>query len=173
MGVVHGRDQDDIASAILAILETGDDALLEQWNDGIEVACGVLGNRSTDSRSLMPIEIRPHAGRFFDYEEKYSESGAEEFCPPESLDPASCQAIQESALAIHRALDCDGYSRSDFIIPRTNDTFGQPIFLELNSLPGLTPRSLLPLAAAEAGLDFPDLCLGILRAGLQKAELPQ
>ena len=171
VGVIRGRAPQEIADAVLAILEEGDDALIERWTEGVEVACAVLGNRRGDPRALMPVEIRPHAGRFFDYDEKYSASGADEFCPPISIDPETCAVIGERALAIHRALGCDGYSRSDFIIPARAAASSEPIFLELNSLPGLTPRSLLPLAAAEAGLDFGSLCLGILAAGLQKDEL--
>lgn len=171
VGVTRSKTVDETRDAALTILETGDEVLIESWTEGIEVACGVLGNRDGDPRALMPVEIRPHDGRFFDYEEKYSETGAEEFCPPESLGAETCNRIRERALSIHRALGCDGYSRSDFIIPHAREAASDPVFLELNSLPGLTPRSLLPLAAAEAGLDFGALCLGILAAGLQREEL--
>ena len=171
VGVIRGKTVDETRDAVFAILETGDEVLIESWIEGIEVACGVLGNRDGDPRALMPVEIRPHDGHFFDYEEKYSQTGAEEFCPPESLGAETCNRIRERALSIHRALGCDGYSRSDFIIPHPQTASSEPIFLELNSLPGLTPRSLLPLAAAEAGLDFGTLCLGILGAGLQREEL--
>jgi D-alanine-D-alanine ligase len=172
VGVIHGHAPAEVANAVLAILESGDDALIETWHVGVEVACGVLGNSWLSPQALMPVEIRPHEGRFFDYEEKYTDSGAAEFCPPQSLDARVCESIQAPALDIHRALVCGGYSRSDFMVPQEGEQFGQPVFLELNSLPGLTPRSLLPLEAAEAGLDFTDLCLGILRAGFQMSEQP-
>jgi D-alanine-D-alanine ligase len=115
--------------------------------------------------ALPPVEIVPHAGRFFDYAEKYSAGGADERCPPELLPPATCARREALARAAHRALGCDGASRTDFIVPRAAsaapDAFGEPVALETNTLPGLTERSLLPRAAAAAGLDYRSLCVAL------------
>jgi D-alanine-D-alanine ligase len=66
----------------------------------------------------------------------------------------------------HRLAGCDGYSRTDFIVPREDGREGEPVALEINTLPGLTARSLVPRAAAAAGLDFRGLCLAILELAL-------
>lgn len=161
----RARSWSEVEPAAVKILEGGEEVLVESWTEGIELTCAVLGNRGERLRTLPPVEIRPHAGRFFDYEEKYSSSGARELCPPESVDPAICSRVRELALAAHRELSCDGYSRTDFIVPGET---AEPVFLETNALPGLTPRSLLPLAAASAGMDFRSLCLEILRLGLTR-----
>lgn len=150
----------ELERAVAAVHAAGDDALVETRLEAVEATCAVLGNRGDELVALTPLEIRPHAGRFFDYEEKYSPAGALELCPPESLDAAACARLAELARRAHRALGCDGYSRSDFLVP--DGGRGEPVFLETNTLPGLTPRSLVPQAAAHDGLDFRSLCLRIL-----------
>ena len=91
-----------------------------------------------------------------------------EFCPPERLDGSACAVLQERALRAYRALGCEGYARVDFMVPPD----GEPVFLEANTLPGLTPRSLLPLAAAADGLDFRSLCLELVRLALLAKRTP-
>jgi D-alanine-D-alanine ligase len=83
-----------------------------------------------------------------------------------SLSERVCERLRDDALRAHRFLRCQGYSRSDFIVPAGSD---EPVFLELNTLPGLTPRSLLPLAARAAGIDYRTLCLWICHEGLRRA----
>lgn len=163
---VHAATAGEVEGTALAILEDGEDVLLERWTVGTEVTCAVLGNRGDPLRALPVVEIRPHAGRFFDYEEKYSAGGASELCPPQTLSPEQERRVAERALAAHRELGCDGYSRTDFVVPRDG---AEPVYLETNSLPGLTPRSLLPLAAATAGIEFPALCRRILSLALERA----
>ena len=91
-------------------------------------------------RALPPSEIRPADGRFFDYQQKYDADGATELCPAPSLDEAADRRVRELAVLAHEAGGCDGYSRVDFIVPPAGD----PVLLEVNTLPGLTERSLLP-----------------------------
>jgi D-alanine-D-alanine ligase len=81
------------------------------------------------------------------------------------LDAAACARLADVALRAHAMLGCEGYSRSDFILP-----FGEEeaVFLELNTLPGMTARSLLPLAARHDGIDFPTLCAWIATDGLRR-----
>ena len=151
----------DLPGAIEEVLATGDSALVEACIAGTEATCGVLG-ASGDARALPPVEIVPQGGAFFDYEQKYSTDGALEMCPPRNLDARTCEALAASALVAHRALGCDGYSRTDFIVPADGS---HPVVLELNTLPGLTARSLQPQAAAACGLGFAGLCLEVLRLG--------
>jgi D-alanine-D-alanine ligase len=162
------KTAEDLPAAIESVLATGDRALVEVRVPGSEATCGVLGNERSVLRALTPVEIVPHAGRFFDYEEKYSSSGALEYCPPKNLSRGTCARIKDFAARAHRAAGCDGYSRVDFMVPR--DAHGrelEPVVLEINTLPGMTDRSLLPQAAAEEGLSFRDLCLEILGFALE------
>jgi D-alanine-D-alanine ligase len=155
----------ELRPAIEAVLATGDRVLVEQRVLGVEATCGVLGNERGRLHALSPVEIVPHAGRFFDYEEKYSAGGADEFCPPRAISARTCARLQELACTAHRAAGCDGYSRIDFIVPRADDgAEGEPVVLEINTLPGMTERSLLPKAAAAEGLALRDLLMEI--AGL-------
>jgi len=159
-----------LESALAEAFRWEDEALVEELVTGVETTGGVLEDHAGRPRALEPIEIRPHEGRFFDYDEKYSEGGARELCPPESLEPQTCARVRELSLRAHGLLRCAGYSRSDFIVPfdREGRPAGEPVFLELNTLPGLTPRSLLPRACAVDGLGYRDLCLAILAAALRE-----
>jgi len=159
------RSSDELAAGVGEVLASGDDALVETFVGGVEVSCGVLGNRGEALRALPPIEIRPSAGRFFDYQQKYDPQGALELCPPEGIDADALGRVQELAARIHEACGCDGYSRSDFIVGPS----GGAVLLEVNTLPGLTPRSLLPQEAARAGIEYPELCAWILEAALRRA----
>jgi D-alanine-D-alanine ligase len=165
VGVAFAHDPAEIAAAVREVHLAGDDALVEARVLGVEVTGPVLGNRRGSLEALVPVEIQPKEGRFFDYEEKYSPSGAREIVPPESLSAGEVSRVKEAALAAHRAFGCDGYSRTDFIVPRGRGE-GEPFFLETNTLPGMTPRSLFPKAAAHQGLDFRGLCLRIAELGL-------
>jgi D-alanine-D-alanine ligase len=158
------RGEAAFEAAIQRAYLEGPDVLVEELVEGIETTGGVLQAPGGELRSLPPVEIRPR-GAFFDYQEKYSADGAIELCPPANLSVEACARVQAQALAAHRALGCEGYSRTDFIVPRDG---GEPVFLETNTLPGLTPRSLLPKAAAAAGIDYRTLCLWITASGLAR-----
>ena len=156
-------DARELAPAIEGALGVGEHALVEAFVPGVEVSCGVLGNAEDELRALPPIEIRPAEGRFFDYEQKYDPEGAAELCPAPSLDAAADRRVRELALLAHEVGGCDGYSRVDFIVPAAGD----PVLLEVNTLPGLTERSLLPQEAAVEGMGYRALCLDILDRALR------
>lgn len=160
------RSADELPAAFEGAFQWEGEALAEALVEGVEATGGVLELPGRGPVALPVVEIRPRAGRFFDYHEKYAEGGALELCPPETLSPSACERVQELALLAHATLRCDGYSRSDFIVPEGT---GEPTFLELNTLPGMTPRSLLPRAAAVAGIDYRTLCLLIAAEGLERA----
>ncbi len=155
-----------LRAAIERVLSSGDDALVEERIAGVELSCGVLETRERVAQALPPIEIQPDAGRFFDYQQKYSTAGAREICPPVNVDASAIERVQALAQRIHRAARCRGYSRSDFIVPRAAEGFGEPVLLEVNTLPGLTERSLLPQESAVTGIEYGELCLRILEAAL-------
>jgi D-alanine-D-alanine ligase len=156
---------EDLGAAIEAALATGDSALVEERIRGTEATCAVLGNASGDLRALTPVEIVPRAGAYFDWHQKYAADGAEELCPPRTIAPEVCDRLKELAVRVHRAAGCDGYSRSDFIVP---DGGSEPVFLEVNTLPGMTDRSLLPRSARAEGMSFRALCLEILALAVER-----
>lgn len=162
------RDHAQLAGAISRALRGGDDALIEARIRGVEVSCGVLEEPERDAVALPAIEIRPKDGKFFDYEQKYAEGGADEQCPPRSVDAQAHARVREAARRLHIACGCSGYSRSDYIV-RSD---GTPVLLEINTLPGMTPRSLFPQEAAAVGIGYDELCLRILEVARSRGARP-
>ena len=138
--------QDLVAVRVAAMSET---YLVEPFIVGVEATCGVLEQADGSIRSLPPIEIVPADGAF-DYTAKYLLKSTQEICPGR-FSPEITAALMADALKAHRALSCSGYSRSDFIISEKG-----PIYLETNTLPGLTKASLYPKALKAQGIDFSD-----------------
>lgn len=157
LGMSRVTEPAQFAPALDKVFALGQAALAEAGVPGLELTCAVL-----DHRALPVILIRPKgADAFFDYENKYAADGAEELCPA-PVAPELAAEVQRMALAAHRALGITGYSRSDFMV----DASGLPWILETNTLPGMTPTSLLPKAAAAVGLDFRALVAELVRLGL-------
>src|SRR3954451_10398113 len=128
-----------------------EDYLLEPFVAGAEATCGVLEQSDGTLLALPPVEIIPAEGGFgFDYRAKYLAKSTQEICPGR-FSPELTAAIMEDALKAHRALSCRGYSRTDFIISERG-----PVYLETNTLPGLTAASLYPKALHAQGIAFPD-----------------
>ena len=157
MSIVHRSCE--LPEALAKAFETGEDVLVEAYVVGTEITVAVLGN--DEPEALPVIEIVPHA-EFYNYEVKYSASGAEHIIPAR-LDPQTYAKAQEYAVAAHRALGCRGMSRSDFIV----DPERGPVILETNTIPGMTETSLLPDTARHAGYDFPALCTRIVELALE------
>ena len=146
--LVSAAQVDPAASAIQA---TGEAYLAEAFISGTELTIGVVDS-ARGTRALPPSEVRMEAGRAFDFEGKYLGKGTREITPAE-VSPEVTRAAQELALAAHRALGCEGYSRTDLIVeagPRG------PVFLELNTLPGLTRMSFIPQQLAAEGTSLRD-----------------
>jgi D-alanine-D-alanine ligase len=124
--------------------------LIEEYIKGTEITGGVIGNHTLDSLPIVEI-VPSRKHEFFDYEAKYLKGESLELCPARiSQDIAlKAQALAEKS---HRALFCNGYSRTDMMI-RGEDLF----VLETNTIPGMTPVSLLPLAAKTAGMNYSQL----------------
>ncbi len=123
--------------------------LIEPFVSGTEATCGVLERSDGTAISLPPIEIIPGEGAF-DYTAKYLLSTTQEICPGR-FSPEISAALMDRALRAHRALSCSGYSRTDFIVSPKG-----PIYLETNTLPGLTAASLYPKALKAQGIAFAD-----------------
>ncbi|HEU4395644.1 MAG TPA: D-alanine--D-alanine ligase [Planctomycetota bacterium] len=139
-----------------------DAALVEERIEGVEVSCAVLGNRGRPLRALPVVEIVPRGREFFDYKAKYEPGACEEICPAR-LSEEERRRVEEAAIEAHRAIGCDGMSRSDFILQG-----GVPWYLETNTLPGLTGNSLGPRAARAAGLEFPALVDLLVEMALER-----
>ena len=157
VGVHIVRKAESLALALEDCFKYGDEVLVEAFFPGRELTVGILGNTA-----LPVVEIVPKEG-FYDYDNKYT-SGASEYFVPAPLSPELALRIQETALAAHHALDLEVYSRVDILLAAD----GSMSVLEINTIPGMTELSLLPKAAAEAGLDYPSLCEEI--AGLSMAK---
>jgi len=123
--------------------------LIEPFVSGVEATCGVLERSDGTVLSLPPVEIIPGEGAF-DYTAKYLLKSTQEICPGR-FSPEITTAIMDLALRAHRALSCSGYSRTDFVVSDKG-----PIYLETNTLPGLTKASLYPKALKAQGIEFAD-----------------
>lgn len=155
VGVTLVFDDASLAPAIELARRHRGETLIERYIDGPEICTGILG-----ADVLGSVEIRPASG-FYDYDAKYKRDDTAYLVPP-PLPPAELARCEEVALETHRALGCEGYSRIDMRVGGD----GIPYVLEANTLPGMTSHSLLPKAAAHAGIDFDELCVRILDAAL-------
>ena len=151
----------EIRNAVDLALSFGKEAMIQRCVTGREFTCGVLEQNGVPS-PLLPTEIKPIKGDFFDYASKYSESGAEEITPPQRLSKEMIKKIQDTALSAHRALGSRGLSRTDMIWGHDMELY----VLEVNTLPGLTATSLLPKAALASGIEFPKLLDLIIESAL-------
>lgn len=150
---------DGMAAALRLALDHDDDALVEERIFGPEITVGVLGTREVEA--LPVVEIVPKR-EFFDYQAKYDPAQCDEICPAR-ISAEATRAAQDLAVRAHKSLGCRGYSRTDMILGPNG-----PVVLEVNTLPGMTMNSLLPKAAAAAGIPFPRLLDRIVRLALER-----
>jgi D-alanine-D-alanine ligase len=157
-GLTIVRDEAGLAPAFDEALRYSNNVLLEAYIPGRELTVAVLGDEA-----LPVVEIRPKSG-LYDYESKYTPGRSEYFCPAD-LAAGVTRRLQELSLVACRALDTAGVARVDFRLAPD----GTPHCLELNTIPGMTATSLVPMAAKAAGLSFEDLCERIARLALERA----
>lgn len=150
--------EDTFESALNQALQFGELILMEELIRGREFTVGIL-----DGEALPLVEVRPRSGAF-DYENKYTDGKTDYFCPAD-LEPEQTRRIQELALRAFETVGGRDYGRLDVML----DSRGNPHFLELNTLPGMTETSLLPKAAAAQGLDYPALCQRMVELALRRA----
>jgi len=158
VGLTLVKNPKDLQAAIDLAAQFDSAVMLERYIAGRELTVGIL-----DDVALPVGEIIPKSGPIFDYAAKYQVGGAEEVFPAR-ISVAQAEQAREFALRAHRALKLESYSRVDFRM----DAVGGLWCLEVNTLPGLAATSLLPRAAAAAGLDFPELCERICKGALAK-----
>ncbi|MGI6261645.1 MAG: D-alanine--D-alanine ligase family protein [Acutalibacteraceae bacterium] len=147
IGVTIVENDSELHAAIVSAQKYEDSIMIEKKIEGREFSVGILGGRA-----LPPIEIQPLKG-FYDYKNKYQKGLTREICPADITEPIQKQ-LQDAAQAVHKALRLGFYSRVDFILDRENRAF----CLEANTLPGMTPTSLLPQEAAAVGISYLELC---------------
>jgi len=145
-------DHDEMAIAYRAAAEHDDLVIVEEFVAGIELTVGVLGERA-----LPLIRIEAPQGNY-DYHNKYFSDETKYFCPC-GIDADVESAIQAQSMAAFDIIGCTGWGRLDLILRPD----GEWTFLEVNTSPGMTGHSLVPMAARQAGMDFPELCVQILR----------
>ena len=158
LGLALPETRGALTAALEEMLGYGGHVVVEEKVIGRDITVGVLGDRY-----LPAVEIIPKTADFFDYAAKYQEGGSEEVCPA-PISEEAWRTMGEAALALHRGLGLEVYSRTDFVL----DEAGRAWCLEINSLPGMTPGSLLPKEAAAVGMDYPALCEEILRLSLER-----
>jgi D-alanine-D-alanine ligase len=156
VGSSIARNRRELQKAVTNAFKYSKSILIDEYLKGKEVTCGLLGNN--DPLALPIIEIVPKKGDFFDYKSKYYEGGAEEIVPAR-ISKTLTNKIQDISIKVHKILGCRGFSRVDFIIKDNK----YPIVLETNTIPGLTPMSLLPKAAKAAGISYEKLLEKIIK----------
>ena len=157
------RRAEQLPEAVATALRYDSKALIERYARGMEITVGVLGNIGDPAglEALPVIEIVPRS-EYYDYESKYAEGGSEHIIPARLPDALRHHA-QEIALRCHEILGCRGMSRTDMI------ACGNQLFvLEVNTIPGMTPTSLLPQAAAHAGIPFSALLDRLIASALPR-----
>ncbi|MBI3269961.1 MAG: D-alanine--D-alanine ligase [Planctomycetes bacterium] len=162
VGVSIVREAAALDAALTEAWRFGPDALVERFVAGAELTVGILGERA-----LPLVELRPRR-EFFDYQAKYQDTRTEYVVAP-PLDPEATRRVQEAGLGAHRALGCKGFSRVDVMLPAT----GEPMLLEVNTIPGMTERSLFPKAARAAGISFAELCDRLVQEALSAVARPR
>ena len=153
---------EDWPKALAEALKFDSEVLVEEKIVGRETTVGILGGEP-----LPVLEIRPKAGSY-DYKNKYTAGRTEYFCPAE-FDAATTKRIQAAALGAFHAIGGRDYARVDVMVRAG----GEPVVLEVNTLPGMTETSLLPKAAAAAGLNYAQLCQRMVELALKRVKIVQ
>lgn len=160
LGISIVRRSRDLAGAIELALTYGPTALIEEYIDGRELTVGVVNDRP-----LPAVEIEAPNG-FYDYTAKYT-PGASVYKAPAPIPQRTAKLLQSLALEVHQRLGCQGATRVDFRM----DPRGRPFVLEINTVPGMTETSLLPMAAQAAKLSYESLVEAILQSAIERADV--
>ncbi|GAF65327.1 D-alanine--D-alanine ligase [Bacillus sp. TS-2] len=161
IGITIAQNDDELKEGIEKAFQWDQTVLVEEFISGKEVTVAVMGNQGKE-KALPVVEIISK-NDFYDYEAKYS-TGMSEHIIPASISKEQLAYVQNHAVIAHRSLSCDIYSRVDFIVPKE----GEPVILEVNTLPGMTPTSLYPDAAREIGLSYDDMIEELINLSRKK-----
>ncbi|MGM9619679.1 MAG: D-alanine--D-alanine ligase [Oscillospiraceae bacterium] len=159
IGVVIAQTEEELRGALDEARAQGKTVVIEQYIRGRELQVGIL-----EGKALPVIEIIPKSG-FYDYVNKYQSGAATECCP--ALIPEEWEReLRASTETVFRTLGLAVYARADYVVTEA----GEAYFLEINTLPGMTPTSLLPQEAAAVGISYGELCERIILASLKRTE---
>lgn len=158
-GITRVTESAKLQEAVDLAGSEGERVLIEECVAGTEITVPVIGN--ADPHALPIVEIVTGAD-FYDVKVKYEPAELHHVIPAR-LAPAVYAKAQDAAVAAHKALGCAGCSRSDFIVTE----MGEPVILETNTIPGMTPASLLPDSARHGGIEFPELCAKFIELAVE------
>lgn len=157
IGISKVNTKEEFSAAVKTAFEYEDEIVVEQFISGREFSVGILGGTA-----LPPIEI-VHKSEFYDYAAKYQLGATVEICPAD-INEETDKKLRKAAVDTYNALHLDSYARVDFLLDEDGNTF----CLEANTLPGMTPTSLLPQEAAVEGMSYVDLCEKIIEISLDR-----
>jgi len=156
LGLTKVKSADELPAAYILAAKFDKAVMAEQFISGMELTCPVMGYADT-ARALPVVRIvAPDAN--YDYQNKYFSDETQYLCPSE-LPPKQEKQIQELVLQSYRTLGCRGWARADVMVRESDN---QPFLLEINTSPGMTSHSLVPMSAAAAGMPYEKLCVEIL-----------
>ena len=159
IGVYIVNDQEEYIKALDGAFGYENEVVIEEFVKGVEFTVAVV-----DGKAYPVVQIVPKEGTY-DYENKYKPGAVTETCPA-PISPELTEKLQNAAVAGYHALEMEGYARLDFIVTEDEKLY----CLEANTLPGMTPTSLIPQEAAVLGMDYPTLCEELIRVSMKKYE---
>lgn len=163
VGVAIPQTLEEVRGAVEEALRIDDFVMIEEFISGVEVTCSVLDAEPDGRIRALPVtEICPKSSTFFDYRAKYTPGASEEITPAR-ISRKKTELIQKIAVHVHHLVGCKGWSRSDFMI----DDDG-PVWIEVNTVPGLTQTSLFPQACAAAGISYEQMCRLFVEAAIRE-----
>jgi D-alanine-D-alanine ligase len=162
VGITKVKTADQLQSAYAEASAVDPIVFAERFITGDEYTVGVL-----QGQALPSIRIKP-ATEFYDYQAKYFRNDTQYHCPS-GLAPEAEAELQAAALAAFHVTDCSGWGRVDFMRDEATQKF---YFIEINTTPGMTDHSLVPMSARQAGIDFPQLCWRVLETSLLRDRKP-
>ena len=163
VGITIARSEEDFRPAVELAFAHDDKLLVEEYVDGVEVECSVLGNEAPVAS--VPGEIVPITSDWYDYSAKYDEGGMELIVPPRISDEA-IERVQELAVASFRAADCEGMARVDFFVGHD----GEVLVNELNTIPGFTATSVYAKLFEASGLAYSELLDRLVELALERRD---
>jgi D-alanine-D-alanine ligase len=163
VGVTFANEPRQLLAALEKAFQYDETALVESWIRGKEITVAILERNGTEA--LPVIEVRTPPGSWYDYEHRYT-PGLSEHIIPAPLPEAQYLRTQEIAKKSHESLGCRDLSRVDFVVPEE----GEPILIEINTMPGMTPTSLYPDAARAAGISFEELVAFLVERAYARKE---
>ena len=161
VGVAKANDMLELAAGLTEAFKLDDKVLVEEFIDGHEVECAVLGNHSPIASTVG--EIAP-AQAFYTFDAKYKDEASQLYIPAH-ITPQQIETVRQNALRVYAALGCRGLSRVDFFVTHAD---GEVVFNELNSIPGFTSISMYPKLFAHEGIDYPALLDRLISLALEE-----